>query len=199
VVGVSVFFVRDVVTLLLPKYLPGVPALNILLFGTLGLSLASIPSFYIMAIQKQVKLLPLALGAIVLEIALIGLFLHFGWKLQGVAAAVSIGYVVYGVGLLIYAASHVAGTLRNRAAWVVRSVLPTMWAATIAIVFAVLLPPLAPAVLSGWGLSFLEAGLFLALYLAAARRLRPRTGIVAMLRQSDWPLARMVAGAWSRD
>jgi O-antigen/teichoic acid export membrane protein len=198
-VGVSVFFVREIVTLLLPKYLPGVPALNILLFGTLGLSLASIPSFYIMAIQKQVKLLPLALGAIVLEIALIGLFLHFGWKLAGVAAAVSIGYVVYGVGLLIYAASHVAGTLRNRAAWVMRSVLPTMWAVTIAILFAVLLPPLAPDVINGWGLAFLEAGLFLVLYLAAARRLRPRTGIVAMLRQSDWPLARMVAGAWSRE
>jgi len=199
VVGVSVFFVRDVVTLLLPKYLPGVPALNILLFGTLGLSLASIPSFYIMAIQKQVKLLPLALGAIVLEIALIGLFLHLGWQLEGVAAAVSIGYVVYGVGLLIYAASHVAGTLRDRATWVLRSVLPTMWAATIAIVFAALVPPLAPDVIKGWGLSFLEAALFLALYLAAARRLKPRTGLVAMLRQSEWPFARMLAGAWSRD
>ena len=110
IVGVAAFWVREVVTLVLPKYLPGVEALSILLFGTLGLALASIPSFYIMAIHKQVKLLPLALGAVVLDVTLIGLFLKLGWKLEGVAAGVSIGYVVYGVGLLVYAASHVAGS-----------------------------------------------------------------------------------------
>ncbi len=199
VVGVSVFFVRELVALVLPKYLPGVPALSILLFGTLGLALSSIPSFYIMAIQKQVKLLPLAFGAIVLDIALIGLFLHLGWKLEGVAAGVSTGYVVYGVGLLIYAASHLATTTRERAMFVLRSVLPTLWAAALASVFALVLPKVVPAMFGGWGLALIEAALFVALYLAAARTLQPRTGIIAMLRQSDWPFARAIAGAWSRD
>ncbi|MEP7029049.1 MAG: oligosaccharide flippase family protein [Candidatus Eisenbacteria bacterium] len=199
IVGVSVFFVREVVALVLPKYLPGVPALSILLFGTLGLALSSIPAFYIMAIQKQVKLLPLALGSIVLDIALIGLFLRLGWKLEGVAAGVSTGYVVYGVGLLIYAASHLATTFRGRAMFVLRSVLPTLWATTLAVTFALVLPPLVPDAYGGWGLAGIEAGLFIALYLAAARALQPRTGIVAMLRQSESPFARMIAGAWSRD
>jgi O-antigen/teichoic acid export membrane protein len=199
VVGVSVFFVREVVVLLLPSYEPGVPALLILLFGTLGLALASMPSFYIMAIQKQVQLLPLALGAIVLDIALIGLFLGLGWKLEGVAAGVSIGYVVYGVGLLVYAASHLGGTLRERTAWVLRSVLPTLWAATLAIVLVTLVRPRMPESFGGWAMACALSFLFVVFYLAAARRFRPRTGIVALLKDSNWPFARMLAGAWARD
>ena len=198
VVGISVFFVREMVALVLPSYLPGVPALSILLFGTLGLALSSVPSFYIMAIQKQVKLLPLALGAIVLDIALIAFFLELDWKLVGVAVGVSTGYVVYGVGLLVYAASHLAGTRVERALFVVRTVLPTLWAAAIALAFAVFLPPLLPG-LNGWLLAVIETVLFVGLYLAAARTLQPRTGIVVLMRQSQWPWARLLAGAWARD
>jgi O-antigen/teichoic acid export membrane protein len=199
IVGVSVFFVREIVLLVLPKYLPGVPALSILLFGTLGLALASMPSFYIMAIQKQVRLLPLALGAIVLDLALIGLFLRLGWNLEGVAAGVSIGYAVYGVGLLAYAASHLGGTRREQIAWVLPSVLPTLWAATLAIVLVTMVRPLLPSSFGGWATAFAQSFLFVLFYLAAARRFRPRTGIVAMLKDSNWPVARMLAGAWARD
>jgi len=198
IVGVSVFWVREVVVLVLPKYEPGVTALCILLFGTLGLALASIPAFYIMAIQKQVRLVPLALGAIVLDVVLIGLFLKAGFKLEGVAAGISIGYVVYGVGLLIYAASHLAGTLRQRIAWVMRSVMPTLWAATLALL-AQMARPLMPKSFNAWALAAALSFLFDVLYLAAARRLQPRTGIVALLKESNWPFARMLAGAWSRD
>jgi hypothetical protein len=198
VVGMSVFFVREVVTLVLPNYVLGIPALSILLFGTLGLALSSVPAFYIMAIQKQVKLLPLALGAILLDIGLIALFLKLGWKLEGVALGVSIGYVVYGVGLLIYAASHLSGSRVARALFVVRTVLPTLWSAAIALAFAVFLPPLLPG-LNGWLLAAIETVLFVVLYLAAARTLQPRTGIVVLMRESQWPWARLLAGAWARD
>lgn len=199
IVGVTVFWVRELVTLVLPKYLPGVPALSILLFGTLGLALASIPAFYIMAIQKQVRLLPLALGSIVLDVALIALFLNLGWKLEGVAAGVSIGYVVYGVGLLMYAASHLATTLRERTAFVLRSVLPTLWAGTLALVLVLVVRPSMPIPVDPWIMAAVLSFLFVVLYLAAARRFRPRTGIVALLRDSNWPFARMLAGAWARD
>jgi len=196
VVGVSVFFVREAVVVLLPKYLPGVPALSILLFGTLGLALSSVPSFYIMAIQKQMKLLPLALGAILLDVGGILLFLKLGWKLEGVALGVSTGYVVYGVGLLVYAASHLAGSRVERALFVVRSVLPTLWAAALALMLGVFLPHVLPG-LPGWVLAFIETGLFVVLYLVAARALQPRTGIVALMKQSQWPFARALAGAWA--
>ena len=162
------------------------------------LALSSVPSFYIMAIQKQVKLLPLALGAVLLDVGLIALFLELGWKLEGVALGVSIGYIVYGVGLLVYAASHLSGSRAFRALFVVRSVLPTLWSAAIALVFAIFLPPLLPGI-NGWVLAAIETVLFVVLYLAAARTLQPRTGIVVLMRDSQWPWARLIAGAWARD
>jgi O-antigen/teichoic acid export membrane protein len=199
IVGVSVFYVRELVTLFLPKYLPGVPALSILLFGTLGLALSSIPSFYIMAIQKQARLVPVALGAIVLDVALIALFLNLGWKLEGVAIAVSVGYAVYGLGLLAYAASHIGTSMRRRVEFVVRSIAPTVIAIALCFGIVTWVRPLVLQYWAGLMSAVLMSLLFSALYMAAARRLRPRTGIIAMLRESSWPLARMVAGAWSRD
>jgi len=61
-----------------------------------------------------------------------------------------------------------------------------------------LLPPLFPG-LNGWVLAAIETVLFVVLYLAAARTLQPRTGIVVLMRQSQWPWARLIAGAWARD
>jgi len=128
----------------------------------------------------------------------ISLFLELDWKLEGVALGVSTGYVVYGVGLLIYAASHLSGSRVERALFVVRSVLPTLWSAAIALAFAMFLPGLLPG-LNGWLLAVVETVLFVLLYLAAARTLQPRTGIVVLMRQSQWPWARLIAGAWARD
>ena len=74
--------------------------------------------------------------------------------------------------------------------------LPTLWAAALALMLGILVPPLLPG-LPGWVLAFIETGLFVGLYLLAARTLRPRTGIVALMKQSQWPFARALAGAWA--
>ncbi len=199
IVGLAVFWVRPLIAFVLPRYLPGVPALSVLLFGTLGLALASIPSYYIMAIQKQARLVPLGLAAIALDVGLIALFLHLGWGLSGVAIAVSVGYAVYGVGLLAYAATHFAPTWRVQLALVARSVLPTLWTAALCLVLLGWVRPRLPLSWSGWLVAPALSALFGLLYIAAARRFRPRTGLVALLRGSEWPVARMLAGAWARD
>jgi O-antigen/teichoic acid export membrane protein len=197
IIGVSAFWVKEIVGLVLPKYLPGVPALSILLFGTLGLALSSIPAFYIMAIQKQMKLLPLAIGAVLLDVGGILLFLKLGWKLEGVAIGVSLGYVLYGVGLLFYSARHLAVPLRSQIAWVLRTVMPTLWAALLAVLLVTMVRQYFPHGWNNWAMAAGQSALFLVLYLAAARRLKPRTGIVAVLKESNWPFARLIAGAWT--
>jgi len=171
----------------------------VLLFGTLGLALASIPSFYIMAIQKQVRLVPLGIAAIVLDVGLIASFLNMGYGLVGVAIAVSMGYILYGVGLVTYAVSHFAEPLKLRLAFVLRTLLPTAWTAGLCFVLLAYVRPRLPAAWSPWLVAPLLSLVFCLCYVAAARRLRPRTGLVGFLRGSEWPLARMVAGAWSRD
>jgi uncharacterized membrane protein len=158
-----------------------------------------VPSIYIMAIGRQIRLVPLALLAIVAEVALILLFLRAGARIDGVALAVSLGYALYGLGLLAYAAMHVAATTRARIAFVLRSALPSILTVILCVSLFTWVRPLFLPEVRSWQSSAILATLFLATYVFMARRLRPRTGIVAMLRDSNLPFARMLAGAWSRD
>ena len=199
IIGVCVFWVRELVVLFLPAYLPGVRALSTLLFGALGLALAVIPSFYLMAIRRQMQLIPLAVAAIVLDVALIWIFLRAGARLEGVALAVTLGNGLYGLGLLAFAALHADPSLRGRFAFVARSALPALITVVLCVSLFTWVRPLLRAEAEGAISSALLSVLFVALYAFIGRRLKPRTGIVGMLRDSNWPLARMLAGAWSRD
>jgi O-antigen/teichoic acid export membrane protein len=198
-IGTSVFWVRELVVLFLPQYLPGVRALSTLLFGSLGLALAVVPSIYIMAIGRQLRLVPLALLAVAVDVGLIFLFLRAGAKIEGVALAVSLGYAVYGLGLLGYAALHVAAGTRERVAFVLRSALPSMLTVLLCVALFTWVRPLFLPEVQGWPSSAVLSALFLAGYILIARRLKPRTGIVGMVRDSNLPFARMLAGAWTRD
>ena len=199
VIGVSVFWVRELVTLFLPQYVPGVRALSTLLFGALGLALAIVPSFYLMAIRRQMQLLPLALSAIVLDVVLILVFLKAGAKIDGVALAVALGNGLYGLGLLAFASLHAKPTLSERLSFVAKSALPSLLTVVLCVSLYTWVRPLIVPQAAGWISSLLLSILFVALYAFMARRLKPRTGIVAMLRESSWPFARMLAGAWARD
>jgi O-antigen/teichoic acid export membrane protein len=199
VIGVAVFWVRELIVLFLPQYQSGVRAVSILLFGTLGLALSSIPSFYIMAIRRQVRLVPLALLAVVADVTLVLLFLNAGAKLEGVALAVSLVYWLYGLGLLAYASMFAVPTTRTRLDFVLRSALPSLLTVVLCVSLFTWVRPLMSPETHGWQSSALLSLLFLALYALMARRLKPSTGIVAMLRESNWPLARMLGGVWARD
>jgi len=199
VVGVAVFWVRELVMLLLPQYAPGVRALSTLLFGTLGLALASIPAFYIMAIRRQVQLVPLALLTLAIEAALILLFLRAGAKIDGVALAVSLGSGIYGLGLLGFASMHAASATGARIGFVMKSALPSILTVVLCVTLYTGVRPWLEPHVPGWGISLLLCLLFVGFYLALARRLKPRTGVVALLHESSWPFARMLAEVWARD
>jgi O-antigen/teichoic acid export membrane protein len=199
VVGIAVFWVRELVTVFLPQFQPGVRALSVLLFGALGLALASIPAFYIMAIRRQVQLVPLAVLTIAVEIGLMLLFIHAGAKIEGVALAVSLGSGIYGLGMLGYSAMHAASTTSARIGFVMKSALPSILTVLLCTGLYLGLRPHLESHLSEGVISLLLCSVFLAFYLLLARRLKPRTGVVSMLRESSWPFARMIAGVWARD
>jgi O-antigen/teichoic acid export membrane protein len=198
-IGFAVFWVRELIELFLPAYVPGVRAVSTLLFGTLGLALASIPAFYIMAIRRQVRLVPLALLVVVADVSLILVFLNAGAKVEGVALAVSLGYGLYGIGLLAYASLHAAATTGARIAFVTRSALPSLLTVVLCVSLFTWVRPLLRPEAHGFASSAILSTLFLALYAFMARRLKPRTGIVGMMRSSSWPVARMLGGVWARD
>ena len=199
VIGIAVFWTRELVEIFLPEYFPGVRALSTLLFGALGLSLAIVPSFYLMAVRRQMQLLPLAFVAILLDVALILLFLTAGAEIDGVALAVALANGLYGLGLLAFASLHAERTLGDRLAFVTRSALPALLTVLLCVSLYTWVRPLIVPEAAGWISSALLTVLFVALYAFMARRLKPQTGIVAMLKESSWPFARMLAGVWARD
>ncbi len=198
-VGIAVFWMQPMVELFLPQYLPGLPALSILLFGTLGLALASLPSFYVMAIGKQSRLVPICALAIVLDLVLIGSFLLTGWKIVGVALGVSVGYAVYGLVLTGYAAHQRSAVAAERTSFVARAVLPSVWALVVFFVLHTWVEPWIGARTPRFVAAALSSAVFAGLYAGAARRFAPRTGIVALLRDSNMPGARALAGVWARE
>ncbi len=133
------------------------------------------------------------------KVALILLFLRGGATIEGVAIAVSLGAGIYGIGLLAFASLHATSTARERIGLVVKFALPSLKTVLLCVtLFTGLRPRLEPYA-DGWQISALLCGLFVLFYVAMARKLKPRTGVVAMLRDSSWPFARMLAGVWDRD
>jgi O-antigen/teichoic acid export membrane protein len=95
--ALAYLFADDVVVWLLPKYQPGVRALRILSFGTVGLAIASIPSFVLITIGRLRVLVTVALTVTAIALGLDVVALSLGFGIAGVAAATLIAYQVYGV------------------------------------------------------------------------------------------------------
>jgi hypothetical protein len=94
---------------------------------------------------------------------------------------------------------HATITIRARVGFVLRSALPSLLTVLLCVSLFTWVRPLLRPESHGWQSSAILSTLFLALYAAMARQLKPRTGIIAMLRESNWPLARLVGGVWARD
>jgi O-antigen/teichoic acid export membrane protein len=199
VVGVAYAVLDLVVPLILPRFAPGVPAMDALLWGALGLGLASVPAYYLMAIGKQDRLVPIAVAIVLIQGSAILAFLSAGHGILGVAIAVSVSYGVFGLSLLTYAAAQLAAPWSQRARFVARFALPSLWALALSLALHRFVAPLFAVLSNRWLEALLLALLFGAIYLATARWVGPRTGIVALMRDSHWPLARTLAGAWARE
>lgn len=198
-VGVAYFWIEVLVRLFLPQFQPGVSAVLILCFGTLGLAMASLPSYFVLAIGKQIQLVPFAVAAIVLDALLILGFLAANRRIESVALGASIGYAVYGLLLLSYAASHLSVPIGRRIEFVLRAALPSLWGVGLCLLLAGFVRPILETVWPGWLVALVLSIGFAGVYVAAARKIGPRTGLLALLKDSQWPGARLLVGAWTRD
>lgn len=132
--GLAYLLAHEVAAALLPRFLPGVPALRVLSFGAIGLALANLGSITLMTLGRQQVLVPVALFATALGAALDVAAVKFGYGITGVAYATLATYTLNGVLLLLltYAGLGVRG--RESLQSVVR-----------------LLAPLALALVLAWG------------------------------------------------
>jgi O-antigen/teichoic acid export membrane protein len=104
---VGCYFVSEwLYNVYLPDYLPGLNSLKILIggmyFGTLWVGLIA----FFLSIQKQTRMIPIYVAAILLNAALSYGFVRAGHGIDGVAWGTSITQCFFSFAIIIYAASH---------------------------------------------------------------------------------------------
>lgn len=89
----AAFILLPLITLILPKYAPGIPAARILFVGFYFFTLQGPCAILLITINKQMQYLARMLSALTLGIALIGITLIYQLGIEGVAAAAGITYI----------------------------------------------------------------------------------------------------------
>lgn len=89
-----------VVELLLPKFVPGVGALQALCFGAIGLGFGNFASVVLMTLGRQTMLMPTAFVSIAIGAALDLTAIKLGYGITGVAWATLATYAINGAILL---------------------------------------------------------------------------------------------------
>ena len=163
--GLAYLWTREIVALVLPRFLPGVGAVRILCFGAVGLALGTIASMVLMTVGRRIALMPAALFATALGAALDIVAVRLGFGITGVAWATLMTYALNGSVLLAMASAGVGHSSQNTTRFVLRAMAPL--AASIVLAWALdrFLPWEHAA---RWGVRIARAGvasvLFAALY-----------------------------------
>ncbi|MCK4852467.1 MAG: oligosaccharide flippase family protein [Candidatus Omnitrophica bacterium] len=98
----------------LPGFTPGIMALKLLLLATFFYTASPQSEHFLIALNKQTRLVPIMGSVIVLDVVLNFLFIRMGFGITGVAAATAIASFAAFLITLIYAMAHIeriAGTL----------------------------------------------------------------------------------------
>jgi len=92
----------------LPKFTPGIIAAQILLLDIFFRSCCPQAEQFLIALNKQVKILPITITAIFINVILNYIFIKMGYGIYGVAEGTSIAAFFYFLCVLIFAMSHFA-------------------------------------------------------------------------------------------
>lgn len=97
-ISATTIFVPVVIGTLLPKYIPAIPLIEILVPGAYFLAIAPIAGNYVVAIDHQRRLIVLQLVAVGICLVLYSIFLYAGYGIRGIAYGTIVCYAVYGLG-----------------------------------------------------------------------------------------------------
>jgi Na+-driven multidrug efflux pump len=106
----SIFFIAPLlVKVVLPKFIPGILAIQILLVDMFFRACYPQASHFIIALKKQIRIIPLMAALIILSFAINYVLIKKGYGIYGVAWGTSIVSFLTFIALQIYAMKHFAG------------------------------------------------------------------------------------------
>lgn len=100
------FLIPILVNYILPKYILGIDSMKILLCGCFFISLVPLAHNYIIALNKQVILIPIILTAVSFGIALNYIIIKLNYGISGVALGTSVTYLAYFIVIFIFSLKH---------------------------------------------------------------------------------------------
>ncbi|MDP8259075.1 MAG: oligosaccharide flippase family protein [Candidatus Aadella gelida] len=120
------------VDVVLPKFISGIPALKLLLIATFFYTASPQSDHFLIALNKQARLIPITSFVIVLNIIGNYILIKMGYGITGVAAATSIAaFAAFSV-TLFYAMMHLGGIL-NALKFMGKVVVPLLYATLVVI------------------------------------------------------------------
>ncbi len=187
--GAAYLASHPVVALLLPKFLPGVPALRVLCFGAAALAFANLSSIVIMTTGRQMVLMPAAVFGVGLYAGLDLLAVKTGHGILGVAWGTLAAYVGSSAVLLALAQWSLGTHVRRASATLVRLFAPM----ALALVLVTLLQRFEPwgeRTGPAWAALRLGAGLaaFLLVYFGAVYPLTRGMGLLSLMSEMNVPV-----------
>ena len=180
--GIAFLASRDLIVVLLPKFVPGLAAVRLICFGAGGLAFVGLSAIVLMTLQRQKYLVPTALLGSLLGAGLDLVAVRLGYGITGVAFATMIAYVINGVVMTSMAVAGLKGAHGAMPGRIAATFLPL--AISYALAFAIdrLLPWPADRGLSAHATHVaLSIGLFLPLYALLAYPFGRGTGLRQML------------------
>ena len=90
----------------LPKYASGIDSMRVLLIGCFFISLVPLTHNFIIAINKQIFLIPLTAIAVLTGIGMNYSMIKMGYGITGVAFGTSVAYFIYFIMLFVYVSIH---------------------------------------------------------------------------------------------
>ncbi len=106
--GLIFFIAPLLIKTILPKFIPGILAMQILLIDMYFRSFYPQAFHFMIALKKQIRTIPIIIGAIILNIIGNYLLIKIGWGINGVALATSLVSMLIFLILQTYAMKHFA-------------------------------------------------------------------------------------------
>ncbi|HET9887200.1 MAG TPA: oligosaccharide flippase family protein, partial [bacterium] len=168
---------------LLPAYVSSIDVFRFLSMSVALSSLATLPGFYLMAIDRQNALVPIGMGAALLDYFFGRWMIDQGLGLPGVAGAMALGTFMHTTCVLSIAGWHAHRSRLGVAQWIARLYAPVAYFAGIVLLLRWGLPKTALGESSETVRSLVAGALFLAVSLPVLALYEKRTKFLQGFRQ----------------
>ena len=182
VLGLGCLVLHLPILWLLPEYVAAIEVFRLLSVSVGLSSLAILPGFYLMAIDRQNWLVPVGLCAALFDYFFGRWMIDQGFGLPGVAAAMGLGTLLHSTGVLLLAGWHAYRSRTAAGTWIAKLYAPGAYFAGIVLLLRWALPKTALGESSETLRSLVAGALFLAVSLPVLALYEKRTKFLQGLR-----------------